>query len=137
VGASDGVVDRAGDRRRQRNQDGLVALTANFQDAVAVHLAEISDVCAAGFEDPQPEQAQHRDQREVVTVCRVPRGRQQGLELQVPEAEGGRVGRHRSPAHVVGRRVRQELVDDAHPVEADHDRQPPGDGRLLVTADLL
>ena len=44
-------------------------------------LAEISDVRTAGFEDPQPEQAEHRDQREVVADGRQPRGRQQGLEL--------------------------------------------------------
>jgi hypothetical protein len=33
--------------------------------------------------------------------------------------------------------VGQDLVDDAHPVEADHDRQPARDGRGLVAADLL
>ncbi|MGA5305965.1 hypothetical protein ACPCHT_39170 [Nucisporomicrobium flavum] len=35
------------------------------------------------------------------------------------------------------RTVGQDLVDDADPVEADHDRQPPGDRRGLVAADLL
>jgi len=32
---------------------------------VAVLLAEIADVGAGGFEDPQAEQAEHGDQREV------------------------------------------------------------------------
>lgn len=41
----------------------------------------------AGFEDPQPEQAEHRDQREVVAVGRQPCGREQGLELKMTEPE--------------------------------------------------
>jgi hypothetical protein len=59
----------------------LSAFAANLQDTVAVFLAEVADIRAAGFEDPQPEQAKHRDQREVVSVGRQPCGRQQGLEL--------------------------------------------------------
>ena len=42
--------------------------------------SEIADVRAAGFEDPQPEQTEHRDQREVVRVVRQPRGGDQGSE---------------------------------------------------------
>jgi hypothetical protein len=57
-----GVLDPAGHRRWWRNQDGLVALASDFQDAVAVFLAEVGDVRAAGFEDPQSEQAEHGDQ---------------------------------------------------------------------------
>jgi hypothetical protein len=37
-----------------------------FQDAVAVFLAEVGDVGAGGFEDPQAEQPEHGDQGEVV-----------------------------------------------------------------------
>ena len=44
---------------------------------------------AAGFEDPQSEQAEQRDQGEVVRVGRQSRGGDQGFELQVPEPEGG------------------------------------------------
>jgi hypothetical protein len=33
-----------------------------------VLLTEVLDAGAAGFEDPQPEQAEHRDEREVVVV---------------------------------------------------------------------
>lgn len=39
--------------------------------------------------------------------------------------------------NVVGRRERQDLVDDAGPGEADHHGQPPGDRGGLVEADLL
>jgi hypothetical protein len=39
-------------------------------------------------EDPQAQQAEHGDQREVARVRRVPDG-EQGLELQVGEPEGG------------------------------------------------
>jgi hypothetical protein len=52
----DGVLDRPSDRRRQRDQDRLVALAADPQNPVAVLLAEIAEVRAAGLEDPQPEQ---------------------------------------------------------------------------------
>jgi hypothetical protein len=51
--------------------------------------------------------------------------------------EGRRLGGHGRPADVVGWRVRQDLVDHADPVEADHDRQAAGDRRRLVPADVL
>jgi hypothetical protein len=56
---------------------------------VAVFLAEVAEVGTAGFEDPQTEQAEHGDQGEVVGVGRLPGGGDQGLELQVSQAEGG------------------------------------------------
>jgi hypothetical protein len=65
-----GVLDRAGHRWRQGDQDGLAALAADLQHTMAVLLAEVGDVRAAGFEDPRTEQAQHRDQGEVVAVGR-------------------------------------------------------------------
>ena len=70
VAVADGAVDGAADRGRQRDQDDLVALAVHAQDAVAVLLAEVVDVGAGGFEDPQPEQAEHGDQGEVVRVRR-------------------------------------------------------------------
>ncbi|WP_157408326.1 hypothetical protein [Actinoplanes sp. N902-109] len=54
---------------------------------MAVLLAEVGDAGTAGFEDPQPEQAEQRNQRVVVAVDRQPCGRDQGLELQVPKSE--------------------------------------------------
>jgi hypothetical protein len=38
------------------------------QDTVSVFLAEVGDVSAGGFEDPQAEQPEHGDQGEVVGV---------------------------------------------------------------------
>ena len=86
---SDRLVDGPADCRRQRDQDHLGALAAHAQPPVAMLLAEVSDVTAAGFEDPQAEQAEHGHQREVVLVRRL-RGRgEQRLELQVGKPEGG------------------------------------------------
>ena len=56
---------------------------------VAVLLAEVGDIGASGFEDPQAQQAEHGHQRKVVRVGRFPGGGEQGLELQVGEPEGG------------------------------------------------
>ena len=90
VGAvADGAVDGPADRRRQRDEDDLAALAAHPQDPVAVFLAEVGDVGAAGFEDPQAEQAEHGDQGEVVGVGRLPGGGDHGFELQVGQPEGG------------------------------------------------
>jgi hypothetical protein len=75
--------------------------------------------------------------REIVRVGRQPGGDDQHLELQMPEAEGGRLGRHRRSADVVSRRVRQDAVDHADLVEADHHRQPTRDRRGLVAAHVL
>ena len=54
VATGDRVVDGSGDRWRQGDEDDLAAFSAYAQDAVAVFLAEVADVGAAGFEDPQP-----------------------------------------------------------------------------------
>jgi hypothetical protein len=71
VGAAvDGAVDRPGHGRWQRDEYDLAALAAHAQDPVAVLFAQVGDADAARFEDPQSEQAQQRDQREVVRVGR-------------------------------------------------------------------
>ena len=64
-------------------------------------------------------------------------GGQQGLELQVGEPEGGRLGRHGGPADVLGRGPVQHAVDDAGPVEACGHREPPGHGGGLEPAGFL
>ncbi|HEX6338155.1 MAG TPA: hypothetical protein VFZ85_14430 [Jiangellaceae bacterium] len=56
------------DRWGQRHQHYFGALADHPQHAVSVFLAQVGDVRAGGFEDPQPEQAQHRHQREVIRV---------------------------------------------------------------------
>jgi len=66
------VVDRrvegSSDGGRERDEDGLAAFAEDPDDAVAVFLAEVGDVQAGGFEDPQSEQPEQADQREVVPV---------------------------------------------------------------------
>jgi hypothetical protein len=69
---------------------------------VAVLFAEITDICAAGFEDPQAQEAQHGHQGEVITVGGLAGGCEQGLELQVGESEGGRYGGNRRAADMLG-----------------------------------
>ena len=69
-----GEVDRPSDRGWEGDEDDLAALPDDAQDAVAVLLPQIRHVGSAGFEDPQAEQPEHRYQREVVAVRRVPRG---------------------------------------------------------------
>ena len=83
VSAVAGGLDGAADRGWQWDEDGFVALAADAQHPVAVLLAEVGDVRPTGFEDPQPEQAEHGDQCEVVAVGREPGCGQQRLELQV------------------------------------------------------
>jgi len=56
---------------------------------VAVFVAEVGDVGAGGFEDPQPEQSEHRDQGEVVEVGRLAGGGEQRLKLQMRQPKGG------------------------------------------------
>ncbi|MEU4712909.1 hypothetical protein AB0F73_04490 [Micromonospora purpureochromogenes] len=88
VAAVDRPIDCPRYRWRQRDQDDLAALAADPQDPVAVSLTEVADVGTAGIEDPQPEETEHRDQREVVRVVRQPCGGDQGLELQMTQPEG-------------------------------------------------
>ncbi|WP_346263290.1 hypothetical protein [Plantactinospora sp. ZYX-F-223] len=56
---------------------------------MAVLLSDVADVRAAGFEDSQPEQAEHGDQREVVRVVGLSCGGDQRLELQMSQPEDG------------------------------------------------
>jgi hypothetical protein len=87
--ACDGAVHGPADRRRQRDHDDLVALAAHAQDPVAVLLAQVADIGAGGFEDPQAQQPEHGHQREVIPVRGLARGGQQGFELKVGEPERG------------------------------------------------
>src|ERR1700733_10950473 len=59
------------------------------QHPVAVLLAKVGDICAGGFEDPQAQQSEHRDEREVAERRRLAGRGEQSLELQVREAQGG------------------------------------------------
>jgi hypothetical protein len=120
-------VDGPGDSRRQRDKDDLGALAAYAQDPVAMLFAEIGDVRADGLEDPQAEQAEHGYQCEVARVIRRPGRSEQGLELQVREAQRGRLGRYRRAADMLGRRVLENAVQDAGAVEPRPRRRTGGD----------
>ena len=135
--SADGLVDGPADRGWEGGQDDLAALAADPQHPVAVFLAEVGDVGAAGFEDPQAEQPEHGDQGEVVRVGRESGGGEHGFELQMGQPEGGRLGWHVRAADMVGRRGQQDPVDDAGAVEAGHHRQAAADGGGLEPADLL
>ena len=81
------AVDGPPDRWRQRDQDGLGPFAAYAQHPVAVFFAEVVDVRSGGFEDPQPEQAEHGDKREVARVRGLPGRGEQCLELQVGKSQ--------------------------------------------------
>jgi hypothetical protein len=84
-----GSVDGAAGGWRERDQHYLGALTAHPQHPVAAFLAEVGDVRAGGFGDPQAEQPEHGHRREVIRVGRLPGGGEQGLELQMRNPQGG------------------------------------------------
>ena len=88
MGSRPGPLDGTADGRRQRDEHDLAALPADPEHPVAVLLAEVIDVAAGGLEDPQAEEPEHRDEREVATVGRGPRGSKQRLELQVAQSQG-------------------------------------------------
>lgn len=52
---ADGALDRARDGRWHRHEHDLVAFADDPQHPVAVFFAEVGDVQAGGFGDPQPE----------------------------------------------------------------------------------
>ena len=85
----DSPVEGTADGGWQRYLHDPVALAVDFEDAVAVFFAEVGDLGAGGFEDPQAEQPEHRDQGEVVRVCRLAGRGQHRFELQVGQPEGG------------------------------------------------
>jgi hypothetical protein len=86
---ADGPVEGAADGRREWDEHGLAAFAGDAQDAVAVFFAEVADVQPGGFEDPQSEEAQETDQREVAPVRGLAGCGEQGFELQMGQPEGG------------------------------------------------
>jgi hypothetical protein len=61
-------VDSSSDGWWQRDQDDLGAFAAHAQHPVTVFFAQVGDVHASGFKDPQAEQPEHGHQREVAWV---------------------------------------------------------------------
>ena len=87
-------------------------------------LAQVLDVAAGGLEDPQAQQPQHRDQREVAAVRRGPGGGEQRLELQMSQSQSRGLGRHVRAADVLGGRVLQDVVNHTGAVEPRNHRDP-------------
>jgi len=54
-----------------------------------VLFAQVGNIGAGGFEDPQPEQAEHRHQGEVVVVRGLAGAGQHRLKLQVGQPQRG------------------------------------------------
>ena len=100
---ADRLVDGPPDGCWRWDQDDLGAFAAHAQDSVAVFFAEAGDVGAGGFEDPQAEQPEHGDQREGLRIGGLAGCGEQGLELQVGEAERRRLRRNGRSADVLGR----------------------------------
>ncbi len=100
-------------------------------------LTQVINVGADRLEDPQPQESQQADERQVEGVGRLARSREHGFELQVRQPEGGRLRWHGRAAYVVGGRVLQDVLDDTGPIEPGDDRQPTGDRGRLVPPDVL
>jgi hypothetical protein len=96
-----GPVESPADRGWQRDQDDLGALAAHAQHPVAVLLTEVSDIRGGGLEDPQAQQAEHGHQGEVARMRRFAGSGEQSLELQVGEAQGGRLSRDDGAPYVL------------------------------------
>jgi hypothetical protein len=63
---TDRQVQRSGGSRRQRDGDGLGSFAVHHEGSVASLEAELFDVGAEGFRDPQPVQREQRAQRVVL-----------------------------------------------------------------------
>jgi hypothetical protein len=104
---------------------------------VAVLLAQVCDIGTGGLEDPQPEQAEHRYQREVTLAGRFAGGCQHCLELQVGESERGRLRRHCGPADMLGRGMIEPTIEYGGPIKPRGHREPPRHRRGLKPPHLL
>jgi hypothetical protein len=124
-------------RRWKRDQGRLVALAEHLEHAVTATFSQCGHLGPGRLEDAQPEQPQHGDKREVIPIRRVAPGTQHGLELQVAEPEGRRFGWDVGSADVLGRRVFEDAVDHAGPVEGSEHREPARDGGGPEAAHLL
>ena len=88
---------------------------------------EVLDIDGTGLRHPQAEESQETGKRMVHRASGCSLGHK-GTELHAVESQGGRVGVDLGAPDVLGRRVLDEAVENANPVEASHRRQPPSDG---------
>jgi hypothetical protein len=122
----DGQVDRPGGPRRQRDGDDLAALAGDRQRPVPAFQAQVLDVGAGWFGDPQPVQREQGDER-MLGGRAEPGGDQQGAELVAVQCDGVRLVVDSRPPDVRGRGVLEEFFFDCVPVEPGDGAQPPGD----------
>ena len=87
IAVVDRAVQRPCHRWRQWDEDDIAALAPDAEDAVSVFLAEVGDVRAAGFEDPESEEA---DSRAAVIRLRNAGVRVPGWVIRVVLRAGGR-----------------------------------------------
>src|SRR6516225_3662526 len=83
-------VDRPRGTGRQRNSDNLAALARDDKSPMPALDAQVLDVGAGGFGDPQPVECQQRDQC-VLAWRAQPGGNQQRAQLVAVQAGGVRV----------------------------------------------
>jgi hypothetical protein len=102
VPVSGGPLNGTCHRRWKRGQNVLLSLAAHQQHSVTALFTYVFDVSSGGFEDPQAEEPEHRHQREVAVLGGVSGRGQDGLELQMGEAQGGGLVGDPRPADVVG-----------------------------------
>jgi hypothetical protein len=124
---ADGEVDRPGGAGCQRDGDDLATLAGDGQGPVPAVLAQVLDVGAGGFGDPQPVQREQGDQR-VLERRAEPGGDQQGAEFVAVQGDGMRLVVDPRPANVGGWGVLEKFFFDGVPVEPGDGAQPPGDG---------
>jgi hypothetical protein len=129
VGAlADGQVDGPGGARRQRDRDDLAALAGDGQRPVPALQAQVLDVGAGRFGDPQAVQGQQGDER-VFGRRAEPGGRQHRAELVAVQRDGMRLVVDPRPPDMGGGRVIEEFFFDGVLVEPGDGRQAPGDCR--------
>jgi len=70
---ADGPFNCSAYGRWEWDQDDLAAFAAHPKDPMSVLFTEVVKVAAGGFEDAQPQESEHGDEREVVVVGRLSR----------------------------------------------------------------
>jgi hypothetical protein len=126
-------LDRPGGPRGKRDGDHLAAFAGNDQRAVAALQAQVLDVGAGRFRDPQPVQCEQGDQG-VLGGRAEPGGDQDRAELVAVQGGGMRLVIQSRLADVRRGRVLQEFFFDGVLVEPGDGAQPPGDGRTGAAA---
>jgi hypothetical protein len=125
-------VDRSGGAGRERYGDDLAALAGDRQGPVSALQAQVLDVGAGGFRDPQPVQREQGDQR-MLERRPEPGGHQQGSQFVAIQGGGMRLIIQAGTPYVCGRGMVQELFFNGVLVEPGDGGLPPGDSGAGVS----